>query len=1638
MVHTTAVNAAHHTAPEGAIMNDLETTNALADPTTHAAWPAFRAAMLAGLAGMGTGPAAAEAAGRRSGAAATAAGAGTESEGGFDALAIEKELQAAFAHMLTRRPGTPAIRVRPALPPRPGTVIEIVNDDMPFLLDSVMGEIQARGLPVHLALHPILTVDRDADGRLRTIAPPGAAGDGKAGRESYIVVLSAPLNQAAADELAATLGDILGEVRLAVEDWRAMRARLAAAIDGLSGPDADEADEARAFLRWIGDDHFTFLGMRELRLDGDAAQGELVTVPGSGLGLLRDPTVEVLRRGRELVTMTSEVRSFFFEPAPLIVTKANAQSRVHRRVHMDYVGIKLTGADGRPTGELRIVGLFTSQAYVQQPRQIPLLRGKIGAVKALAAFRPQSHADKALDNVLDTFPRDELFQIEVPRLFEWTMAILDLELRPRIRILARPDRFDRFVSVLTYLPRDRFTTTTRERVTAHLAAVYDGRVVAWYPSFPDGGPLVRVHFIVARYEGATPEVDATTLERDVHRLMQTWDDRLAEAMAPRAGGEAGPAASDPEWIGAFSAGYAETFPPERAVEDIARMARLTAAAPVAIDFYREAGAPEAELRAALYRLGPPIPLSERVPVLENMGFRVIDERSFRITPRRADGHEAITLHDMRLELPDAIAFAPERHDSTVEGCFLAVLSGRAEDDGYNRAVLVSDADWRRAAMLRAYGAYLRQIGLPFGPRYLSDVLVRHAPITTELITLFDARFDPAGDAATRESRVRDLQASIEASLAAVESLEDDRILRHFLNLITATKRTNFFQTRPDGSVPETIAFKLASGEVDAAPAPRPFREIWVSGPRVEGVHLRFAAIARGGLRWSDRPLDFRTEVLGLAKAQQVKNAVIVPAGAKGGFVPRRLPKGGPREAIQQEGIAAYRLFVSTLLDLTDNLVDGAVVPPRDVVRHDPDDPYLVVAADKGTATFSDIANAIASERSFWLGDAFASGGSAGYDHKGMGITARGAFECIARHFREMGRDWQRDPFTVAGVGDMSGDVFGNGMLLSPVTRLVAAFDHRDIFLDPDPDPEASFVERRRLFALPRSSWQDYDKAKLSPGGGIFPRSARSIPLSPQVRARLGLVAESATPTEVMRAILAADVDLLYFGGIGTYVRASGETDEAVGDRANDAIRLAAREVRAKIVGEGANLAVTQAARIELALAGGRVDTDFIANSAGVNTSDQEVNIKIALGPATRDGRLGADERRSVLASLTDDVAAAVLRNNYLQSLALSLGGQRGLLDLGFQQRLMQQLEADGQLDRGLEGLPSDAQITDRRATGRPLTRPELAVLLSTAKIAMQKDLLAGSLPDDPDLAPIVLEYMPAGLRGRFRSDILAHPLRREIVAATLANQVINRGGSTMVVRVADETGRSVADITYAFLATVAVFGLEGLWARIDALDDRVAGDVQLDLYLRCQEVIRDRTVWFLRHGAGRERLATLVATHRAALTVLVEGMESLVPPERRTALGLTRDAFVARGVPSDIAHDIAALEVASEATDIAEVAKASGTSMADAAAVHLAIGAALQLGELRRRGGGLAVSDTYDRLAINGALATLTAVQRSLAVQALAAGNVTAGAVEGWLTEQGDGLARARQLLEAIATGGELTVSRLSVAAAQLRDLVGR
>ncbi|BCG77666.1 NAD-glutamate dehydrogenase [Mesorhizobium sp. 113-3-3] len=1514
---------------------------------------------------------------------------------------------------------------------RPVTVITVVNDNMPFLFDSILGEITETSGEPTLVTHPVITVRHGKNG-VEEILGDGnfARDDGNHDRLSVIHVHIPRLTAEAASALTERLRKMLGQVHAAVKDWKPMLARLDQAISEFRYSavplDKNSVAEAIAFLEWLRDDNFTFLGMREFKYSGGEESGNLERADKPGLGILSDPDVLVLRRGTEAVTTTPEIRAFLHGPEPLIVTKANAKSSVHRRIYLDYIGVKTYTPKGALAGELRIVGLFTSTAYTRSVMKIPYLRSKAETIIAKSGFDRNDHSGKALINVLESYPRDELFQVPVPILRKHAAAILGLVERPRVRALVRADQFDRFVSILVFVPRDRYDSVVREKIGAYLKTVFEGRLSAYYPAFPEGG-LARVHFIIGRSGGKTPKVEQATIEAAIRDIVRTWEDALSDAADAGGGDQAlkAIAARLPE-------SYRDSFSAAVALVDAGRIARISADNPIAIDYYRHAEQKPHQAALKIYHHGSPVALSRRVPVLENIGFRVISERTFEV----GDGPSGMVfIHDMELENAYGKPIDLADGGALFEDAFLSVWRGDVDNDGYNGLAQTAGLWSGEITILRAYGRYLQQVGIPQSQDFIAAALNRYPEIARGLHALFIARLGPTAEGEGVVA-AKHLKAKIKDALEDVPNIDDDTIIRRYLNLIEASLRTNHFvaDTKQKG---QSLAIKLESQAVEGLPAPRPWREIFVYGSEVEGLHLRFGPVARGGLRWSDRAQDYRTEVLGLVKAQQVKNAVIVPVGAKGGFFPKRLPVGGSRDAIFEAGTSAYKNFVSSLLSITDNIGLDGVIPPAGVVRRDQDDPYFVVAADKGTATFSDTANAISEKHGFWLDDAFASGGSAGYDHKKMGITAKGAWEAVKRHFREINRDIQTSPFTVVGVGDMSGDVFGNGMLLSPQTRLIAAFDHRDIFIDPDPDMAASMAERERMFALPRSSWQDYDKSKLSEGGIIVSRSQKSITLPAAAAAAIGLAKITATPAEIMTAILKAPVDLLWFGGIGTYLRASGETNAEVGDRANDAIRITALDVRAKVIGEGANLGVTQRARIEFGMNGGRCNSDAIDNSGGVNCSDVEVNIKIALASAMRKGSLTRPARNKLLAEMTGEVGGLVLSNNYQQTLALSIARKRGLADIAHQARFMSALEARGLLDRAVETLPSPAALAEREARGEPLTRAELGVLLAYAKIVLFSDIVASDVPDDAHFDRDLMGYFPDRMAKKYAAEIHGHRLRREIITRVVANDLVNRGGPSFVNRLQEATGRTAADVVRTFAVVRDGFVLPALYREIDALDNQIDGQVQLDLYQMVSRLIYVTSGWYLKNDAGTAPLGQRIAELQDARKALEPKLVSLLPAFSRERIEEKRHGLFKAGAPERLAEQLALSEVAELIPDIALTARMANADIVAAAKAFFAVSDAFRIPRVEDAARSITPSDYYDQLALSRATDTIGAARRGIAVAALTGHAKAADPVAAWLEAGGERVARIRERLQALTEGGDITVSRLSVASGLMSDLTG-
>ncbi|MBM3565151.1 MAG: NAD-glutamate dehydrogenase, partial [Alphaproteobacteria bacterium] len=1510
----------------------------------------------------------------------------------------------------------------------PFTVIEAVTDDMPFLVDSVAAELNRQGLIPHLIVHPIVMVRRDAEGQAEAVLPREAAAAKNLRRESFIraeVTLQTPDRlQAIAAGVARTLAD----VRAAVEDWPAMRERMAELVAAADGGDPNAAEE-REFLRWAHDNNFTFIGARDYDIEGSGANMRFAVADKSGLGILRDPARAVFEDQREGAAIPREVRAFLDQPQALMITKANRRSPVHRPVPLDAISIKRRDARGKIAGERVFVGLFTSGAYNRSPRDIPLLRSKIAAAIERAHFAPDSHDGKALLHILETYPRDELFQIGLDDLHKTALGILQLQERQRVALFLRRGSFERFVTAMIYVPRDRYTTDLRFKIQAILEQALGGTVSGHYTKFDDS-PLARLLVVVQTAPGRIPALDAARLEEEMAEAARSWADRLQAALLKNRGEDAGMVLFA-RYGAAFSAGYREHVTPEEALSDIAIIETALRAGGIGLDLYRPEGVEPHRIRFKLLHPGAKVPLSDVLPMLEKMGLRVTDEIPNTVTPGGVDARR-VMIHDFGLETRDGAPVEIPLVRDAFHEAFLRVWRGEMESDGFNALVLGAGLGWRHVTVLRAYCRYLRQAGIPFSQEYMEQALAAHPKIARAIVDLFLAELDPeTGDAAARAGT---LKQRITEALDQVANADEDRILRRFVNAVEASLRTNYFQKGADGGPKPYLSIKFDSSKIDDLPLPRPLREIFVYSPRMEGIHLRFGLVARGGIRWSDRREDFRTEILGLVKAQQVKNAVIVPVGSKGGFVLKNPPPASDREAFMAEGIACYKTLISGLLDITDNLKDGKSVPPADVARRDGDDPYLVVAADKGTATFSDIANGISLERGFWLGDAFASGGSQGYDHKKMGITAKGAWESVKRHFREMGHDTQTQDFIVAGVGDMSGDVFGNGMLLSRHIKLVAAFDHRHIFLDPDPDPEKSFKERERMFALPRSSWADYDTKLISAGVGILDRKAKTISLSAEARARIGLDKPTATPAEVMNAILKAPVDLLWFGGIGTYVKSTAESNADAGDRANDAIRVNGAQLRARAVGEGANLGVTQRGRIEYALKGGRLNTDSIDNSAGVDCSDHEVNIKILLS-----GVSGLDDKRrnALLVEMTDEVGRLVLRDNYLQTLAISQAEARGVAALDAQGRLLRMLEKAGRVSRAVEFLPDDETLAERAAAKRGLTRPELAILMSHAKLWLYDEILPSTLPDDAFLERDLIAYFP-GVLGRKHADAArGHRLRREIVATAATNAIVNRAGMTFVPEMSERTGAPAAEVARAFVAAREIFGLDSLWAEIESLDGRVPAAAQAAMFEDIRALLARVVLWILRQPPTPD-IAACVGELKDGVAALRAGADAVLPEHYRRDLQARADRLAADGVPAALAQGIAGLVNLYAAGDIVRLAAGHKRSAVEAGAVYYAVGTRFKLGRLRAAGEALDSGSHWQRLALGALVEEIYGHQFDLAAQALgqaASGEKPQAAVERWLAAHAAAVAQADVIMGELSSVPMTELAQIAVASRHLRTL---
>jgi len=1552
------------------------------------------------------------------------------------------------------------------------TIVEMANDDMPFLVDTASMVMQELGLGIHLIIHPVLNVQRDTNGRLKALH----ANTGKQSEtESFIHIrLDKQTDPAVLASVKSHLKSRMARVCATVTDWQAMKGSLEVAQTEFGRHAPDLPEEARKecvnFLKWAGNDHFMFIGARTYDIVRDDRVDTLKIVDGTGLGLLREHGKTVL--SRPIASLGDETR---FNPnAPLIITKTIMRSPMHRSGYMDYIGVLRFDKSGKVIGEYRFVGLFTSFAYLERVADTPLLSMKVKTVLENSGLKEHRHAWKSLLHIIETLPRDDVLQASSTELLEIATGVLDLQERQTVRLFIRRDRFGRFFSCLVYIPRDYWNTENREKIQRILKRALNGEELDHLSQVSDSA-LARLQVIIRPKAGTQPQADVPALENKIINALRSWNDELSRILVQKHGEETGLKIA--RKIGkAFPGAYMEDVSPQVAAFDVEKIALLKDADDLQLSLYRPRGRETGLIRFKIFKRDRPIPLSEVLPMLEDLGLHIVSERPYQL---KFNGGDTIWVQDFDMVYAHGMDLDVEAVRYSFQQAFENTWRGVTVSDGFNGLVLACQLHWRQVKGIRAYCKYLLQTGITYSQAYMEDTLAKHPLMARLLVELFDAMFNPARDSESdyrkelasknlrrtifglstikrcsdktllelldnlvvtrqkdRETQVSMLKKVFMLSLSRVSSLDEDRILFSFYEVIKGTLRTNFYQQAEDGSLLEYMSFKLDSSKMPHLPKPVPYREIWVFSAAVEGIHLRAGTVARGGLRWSDRKEDFRTEVLGLMKAQNVKNTIIVPVGAKGGFVVKHLPENGSRDEVMAEVIKCYKIYINALLDVTDNLDEEEVIPPTGLVRRDGDDPYLVVAADKGTATFSDTANAIALERGFWLGDAFASGGSVGYDHKAMAITARGAWEGVKRHFREMGKNIQREPFSVVGIGDMSGDVFGNGMLLSAFIQLRAAFNHLHIFLDPDPDIKASFKERKRLFKLPRSGWGDYRSKLISKGGGIFSRLDKSIPLSREVRDWLGVDDKKLAPNDLIRALLKSEVDLLWNGGIGTYVKASHESNAEVGDAQNNWLRINGDELRCKVVGEGGNLGLTQFGRIEYAQAGGRINTDFIDNSAGVDCSDHEVNIKILLNQAIRAGKLNTEDRNRLLADMTDEVAQLVLRNNYLQSQTISMMERLIGARLGAKQHFISVMEAGGILDRDLEQLPHDDELTRRRGIGLGLCRPELSVLLSYSKIMLYRQLLDSDVPEDPWLSGELQRYFPIPLQEKYAGFMDDHRLKREIIATQVTNSMVNRMGASFSLRMHEDTGANAAGVARAFTIAREIFRAREFWSKIEALDNKVASNLQISATLAMWNLLRQATRWVLNQPGQKLDIRGSIDRLAPGLEVLEKKIVRSLSAAEKVQVLEKAEPLLAGGMPKTLANRAASLHLLYPALDVVETAARRDCDVADVARVFFGLGNRLCLKWLRENVEKLTVEGQWHAHARGNLRDELYCQHRKLAGRVLEAFPDSKDPVNSWMEANNDDVERVSLMMDDMQNLPIMDYATVSVAVRSLDQLL--
>lgn len=1508
------------------------------------------------------------------------------SDSDLEAKSVDSWANILLAHwklIMQRKPGEAKVRILNPTLKKDGwtssrTAILISHDDIPFLVDSIRMILDRHNYEIHFILHfGGLKVMRDKKHKVTEIFPFGTRNGTFSSAPIYIEI-DRIIDENAMNELQAEIDRALHDVRAAVEDWRLMTNKVEECLSELETPapglDVHDVSESRHFLQWLLNNNFTFLGCRDYKLIGNGQNRALQSIPNSGLGVLRDSSH--VASSKSYAELPPQARKMALSKDVLIIAKTNTTSTVHRQVRTDYIGVKRYNQKGELVGERRFIGLYTSTAYHSSPRQIPFLRHKVDQVIQDFGFPHDSHDGKEVVHILETLPRDDLFQASHEELFELTQGILHLKERKKLRLLVRRDAFQRYFSCLVYMPRELFTTNLADKMRGILMHAFQGFDAAYDTYFSDS-VLARIHYVI-RVDSKNPiEFDLDAIERELATAAKSWIDQLKQALLERFD-ELTALRYYSRYGKIFSAGYMEIYTPEEAVYDIEKMELLNEQNPLTMLLRPLQKSNSFSLK--IFKNDDTIILSDAVPILENMGLRIIGESSHQV---HIQSNKAIWINDFTVVTSAHQPIDIDAQSEDFQAAFKQIWYEVAENDSFNRLVLEANLNWQQVSMLRAYAKYLRQIGFTLSQSYIEQALIHHSGIAQALAQLFDLRFNPKTTDKDHLGQVT-LVKQIEESLENVASLDEDRIFRRFLELILATIRTNFYQLDENNDSKAYISYKFNPALISDLPKPRPKYEIFVYSPRVEGVHLRAGSVARGGLRWSDRKEDFRTEVLGLMKAQQVKNTVIVPEGAKGGFVVKRPQTPDmSREAYMSEVIECYTLFISGLLDITDNIHHQKIIPPKNVVRYDSDDPYLVVAADKGTATFSDIANGIAKKYGFWLDDAFASGGSAGYDHKKMGITSRGVWVSVKRHFRELGLNPDTDDFTVVGIGDMSGDVFGNGLLLSRHTKLVGAYNGEHIFLDPHPDPEKSYLERQRLFKLPRSSWTDYDPSLISLGGGVYSRFAKSITLTPEIKKLLNVTQNSMVPNELIKAMLRAPIDLIWNGGIGTFVKASYESHLDVGDRSNDAIRVNGDELNAKIIAEGGNLGLTQLGRIEYSLKGGIVNTDFIDNSAGVDCSDHEVNIKILLNRFMLNGSMSLAERNHLLEEMTDEVAELVLLDNYEQTQMLGLEASVASQTMDIFRHYIADMERTGRLDRKLEYLPDDKMLIERKTNHKPLTRPEIAILLAYSKMYLKQTLLSTKLPEDPYFDKYLLTAFPVPLREKYHADLQKHPLRREIVATQLCKAITDRMGINFVERLQRETGASIEFIIRAFCISEHIYDMQSLWNQIAALDSIVHPEAQYSMMLQVYYLIRRATRWFIRNMKSNLQIEQVTKQFHEPIKVLCQYIPDVLDARGKAEFDKTIAELTEKNVPIALAQQIAKCTVLYTSLDIVEATQKYRLDLNDAAKAYYALGDKLELNWLREAMNFYTIETQWDELARAGFRDDLDRVQRKLSAKVL-------------------------------------------------------